>query len=60
MQLCNSGREFKTIFLVPVGAECKLRKQPKFGHFGLMTFALTPNGWMPVRFADRQGSHGDH
>lgn len=36
MQLCNSGREFKVLFLVRVEAECKPPKPPKFGHLGLM------------------------
>jgi hypothetical protein len=45
MQLCNSGREFKVLFLVRVEAECKPPKPPKFGHLGLMGIDfLTPGG----------------
>jgi len=39
MQLCNSGQEFKVLFLVPAEAECKPPKPPKFGHLGLMGIA---------------------
>jgi len=33
MQSCNSGREFKTLFLVPCGMECKLAENVEIRPF---------------------------
>ena len=51
MQLCNSGREFKLIFLVLVETECKRGKVSKFGHVGLMEIA-----WDTRRLAAIRGT----
>jgi len=33
MQSCNSGREFKTLFLVPAVRECKLAEKDEIRPF---------------------------
>jgi len=62
MQLCNSGREFKVLFLVPVDAQCKTPKPPKFGHLGLMEIDIDTRRLATlctIKALPAMESHGD-